>query len=176
MGECSGSICAEDFLQNAQLQKKFKHMNKNKIITELHEKAMALAEEAFFLDRKKEIKEAKSLYHKAYEIEKSAALHLVMDFEIEPTRSVLFKSAATLALKGNLYREAEKMASFGLAGNPPEEVASELRMVLSNVASFQDKTINNFQELPSDLQKEVIDFIEFLLAKYNKQQNRRLAG
>jgi phage-related minor tail protein len=99
-----------------------------------------------------------------------------MDFEIEPTRSVLFKSAATLALKGNLYREAEKMASFGLAGNPPEEVASELRMVLSNVASFQDKTINNFQELPSDLQKEVIDFIEFLLAKYNKQQNRRLAG
>jgi hypothetical protein len=49
--------------------------------------------------------------------------------DYEPTRSVLFRSAATLALRCGELREAEKLASIGLSGHPPDEIADELREV-----------------------------------------------
>ena len=36
-------------------------------------------------------------------------------------------SASFLAIKAKKYREAERMAAFGLIGNPPVEIAAELR-------------------------------------------------
>jgi hypothetical protein len=42
----------------------------------------------------------------------------------------LLRSAATLALDCGEYRQAERLASIGLAGNPPAEIAVELREVL----------------------------------------------
>ncbi|OAD22641.1 hypothetical protein THIOM_001545 [Candidatus Thiomargarita nelsonii] len=59
-----------------------------------------------------------------------AAMLLLNDYEIEPTRSVLFRSAACLALDFDDYREAERMIAFGLSGNPPLEILEELRELL----------------------------------------------
>ena len=46
------------------------------------------------------------------------------------TRSVLYRSAATLALDAGETQEARRLAECGLAGAPPAEIADELREVL----------------------------------------------
>jgi hypothetical protein len=53
-------------------------------------------------------------------------------FNLEPTRSVLHRSAAALALECSELREAERLIGRALAGNPPEEIANELRDLLLN--------------------------------------------
>ena len=48
----------------------------------------------------------------------------------EPSRSVLHRSAAALALDLKEWRIAEQLACAALAGNPPDEIATELRDIL----------------------------------------------
>lgn len=114
-------------------------------IDELHDKAMELADEAYYAKKNNNLEEAQSKYLAAFEYEKSAAMLLVNDYTQEPTRSVLFRSAACLLL--NLpfpteeeFRQAEKMVAYGLSGNPPEEIAEELREAWRELlASFAQK-------------------------------------
>ena len=101
-------------------------------INELHHKAMALADEAFYAKRGGELETAQSKYLEAFEFEKAAAMLLVNEYSQEPTRSVLFRSAACLMLNlpyptDDHFRQSERMVAFGLSGNPPEEIAEELR-------------------------------------------------
>ena len=101
-------------------------------INELHHKAMALADEAFYAKREGELEAAQSKYLEAFEFEKAAAMLLVNEYSQEPTRSVLFRSAACLMLNlpyptDDHFRQSERMVAFGLSGNPPEEIAEELR-------------------------------------------------
>lgn len=65
-------------------------------------------------------------FHCAYLLEKQAA----EQSQTEPTRSVLHRSVATLALDCGEYREAERLVAAALAGSPPEQIANELREVL----------------------------------------------
>ena len=113
----------------------------NAAIDELHNKAMELADEAYFAKKKHALEQAQSKYLAAFEYEKAAAMLLVNDYSVEPTRSVLFRSAACLLL--NLpypteqeFRQAEKMVAYGLSGNPPEEIAEELRQAWKELISF----------------------------------------
>ncbi|HEX5271222.1 MAG TPA: hypothetical protein VFW33_12065, partial [Gemmataceae bacterium] len=55
------------------------------------------------------------------------------DPSLEPTRSVLHRSAASLALECGEYREAERLIATALAGSPPETIAEELRDLLHRV-------------------------------------------
>jgi len=96
-------------------------------INQLHQQAMELANKAMLANKQKEMTKSKAYFKEAFEMEKQAAMMIMFDFSKEPSRSVLFRSAAFLALKAELYREAEKMAAFGLCGNPPAEIATELR-------------------------------------------------
>ncbi len=48
----------------------------------------------------------------------------------ESSRSVLLRSAASLSLHAENYRQAERVAAMGLIGNPPLEIADELRDIL----------------------------------------------
>lgn len=143
-------------------------MKKKEKVDQLHEKAMALAEEAFMLKRSKKVLESKTAYLKAFELEKEAAMLLVEDFEIEPTRSVLFKGAANLAYNCEQFREAERMIGFGLSGIPPVQIAQELRdlLVLIRNTISESSPMDKFQQLPENLQKEVSDFIDFLIIKH----------
>jgi len=54
----------------------------------------------------------------ALEKEKTATWQLFHKTEAEPTRSVLFRSAAWLALQCGQPREAEQLISAALSGNP----------------------------------------------------------
>lgn len=144
-------------------------MSKIETINKLHDEAMEFAEKAFSQQRKKEIEASVQSFSKAFEIEKKAAMLLANDFDIEPTRAVLFKGAANLAFNGELYREAEKMASFALAGNPSEEIAAELRELINliKIRTTENSPIDKYLHLPENLKREVADFIEFLTTKYN---------
>ena len=48
-------------------------------------------------------------------------------YDKEPTRSITFRSAASLAMQCGKYLEAEKLITQGLDGNPPADIAQELR-------------------------------------------------
>lgn len=101
-------------------------------VTELHEQAMALSEQGLLARLDGDSEKAKMLLHQAFEFESSAA-NLVASTAIEPSRSVLHRSAATLALDCGELRTAERLIAVGLAGDPPEPVAQELRQLMLRV-------------------------------------------
>lgn len=102
-------------------------------IQDLHREAMRLADEAERLQRAGDQRAAYQLWSRAFECERQAAQHSAADLSLEPTRSVLHRSAASLALECGKYREAERLIATALAGNPPDEIAEELRDLLEKV-------------------------------------------
>lgn len=105
---------------------------------ELHNKAMDLA---FYGDRAKNIgdeEKAKELYHDAFEAERQAAFEARDKGNPEPGLSILFRSAASLALQCGELREAERIIAHALAGNPNNETAAELRELLLEVYEAND--------------------------------------
>jgi len=117
-------------------------MKKSDQVNALHDKAMEIAQAAFVARMQGELENVKPLSCQAYEYECEAAMLLLNDYEIEPTRSVLFKSAACLALDFENYREAERMIALGLLGNPPQEILEELRALFIDNIPLQTKPIS----------------------------------
>lgn len=103
---------------------------------QLHQKAMAKAGEAFESQRTGDLDRYLALTKEAFEQEKAAAWILFHKFEAEPTRSVLFRSAAQLAFNCGKMREAEQLISAALAGNPPEEILNELRVLYQEILKY----------------------------------------
>ncbi len=73
------------------------------------------------------------LLRAAYELEVQAATLAAQKSDSEPTRSILLRSAASLALDCGLNREAERLVCEALRGNPPDAIANELRDLLEQV-------------------------------------------
>lgn len=103
-------------------------------IEQLHETAMDLAEDAERAKRRGNIEDAQRWFSEAFELEAQAAQQVA--FGDEPTRSILHKSAAVLALDAGFNREAEKLILAALLGEPPFEIAEELRDLLER-ANFE---------------------------------------
>lgn len=103
-------------------------------IQELHTQAMDLAEQADFLKMQGKVDEATGLYQKAFETESECAFLAKNQQVGEPTESVLFRSAASLAYQLKYLREAERLICMGLAGNPPLDIARELRELYDQVS------------------------------------------
>jgi hypothetical protein len=99
----------------------------------LHNQAMDLAEKAVMLRIRKEPDESIKVFNSAFQLEMQAAMQLKDSFDFEPSRSIMFRSAASLALNARLYREAEKMIAIGLSGDPPDTIAEELRNLYENI-------------------------------------------
>jgi len=108
-------------------------MNPMSRIKDLHHAAMRLADQATDLRRRGELPEANARLRQALEHERQAAELATLDLALEPTRSVLHRSAATLAWQCGEYREAERLITTALSGTPPETVAEELRDLLLQV-------------------------------------------
>ena len=95
-------------------------------IQSLHRQAMDLAEAAVARLRG-EIEQAAQLTRQAFEQEAQAATLVVSDLDAEPTRSVLHRSAASLAIECGELRAAERLIATALSGNPSPEIAEELK-------------------------------------------------
>lgn len=99
----------------------------------LHRQAMDLAERASSAQLRGLADESRSLSLEALQLESQAA-RLVEDHpNSEPTRSILYRSAASLAVDGGEWREAERLIFTALLGNPPDSIAEELRDLLEQV-------------------------------------------
>ena len=80
--------------------------------------------------------EAIILYEQAFELERQAALSLLNREDVEPIRSILFRSAAALAKDCHRYKDAEKMIAYAFSGNPPEYVQEQLREIYDDIRKF----------------------------------------
>jgi len=58
---------------------------------------------------------------------------MVNEEDIEPTRSILHRSAATLAVQCGEYEAAQRLIYRALAGNPPSDIEAELKDLLGKV-------------------------------------------
>jgi len=99
----------------------------------LHREAMDLAEEGFEAKRTGNADRAQELLAAAFDKERAAAELTARELNVEPTRSILFRSAASLAIQAGYVRDAEKLIAIALAGEPPADVADELRDLLEQV-------------------------------------------
>lgn len=103
-------------------------------VNELHNRAMDLVEHASVQRLRGNADGESNLLWNALELERSAIRAL--EDPLEPTFSVLHRSAGTLALRCGDYRLAEQLAANALAQEPPHEIAEELRDLVEQV-NFQ---------------------------------------
>jgi hypothetical protein len=96
-------------------------------VSALHDGAMKDAELAELAKLDGDPESAKQHYRHSYDKEAKAARMLAEELDFEPSRSVLYRSAASLAILCGEHDEAEELIATGLAGNPPAEIAEELR-------------------------------------------------
>jgi hypothetical protein len=102
-------------------------------IRKLHNKSMEFAELAFIARSNGEIENSIELFRKSLDFELSAIAELETTEIIEPTYSVLQRSAGTLALDCNETRRAEQIVTRALSKEPPSEIAEELRDLLEQI-------------------------------------------
>lgn len=107
-------------------------------VNEFHNKAMEFAEHGLLARIRGNSEAALPFFEQALEAEVAAIES--MDEYVEPTFSVLHRSAGALALDCNQLRRAEKLAARALAHDPPPVIAAELRDLLEQVHLRQVET------------------------------------
>lgn len=106
--------------------------------TDIHREAMALADEAM-LKKVSHPEESRRLFRRSFEKEKEAALSLKNN-STEPSRSVLFRSAASLAFFDcGEAEEAQSLIAEGLRGAPSPEIAEELLDIRKKIEENEKK-------------------------------------
>lgn len=118
----------------------------------IHKQAMEIADQAFIARREGLHEQAIQLFQNAYQLEFEAAQQTIK----EPGRSILHRSAATLALHGQLLREAEKVVALALIGDPPPEIANELREVFEKINFHRHLSLQGIELNPSEMQMSII--------------------
>ncbi|PSR19437.1 hypothetical protein C8255_02180 [filamentous cyanobacterium CCP3] len=96
----------------------------------LHREAMELVDKAVLARQQGDAEAVLALSKAAFTKERAAADLVASQFDLEPTRSVLHRSAAALAIECRELREAERLIGRALSGNPPDDIANELRDLL----------------------------------------------
>lgn len=128
-------------------------------LRELHDQAMNYAEYAFVARFKGDTKRAAELFLHAFELERKAAEVLKDDVNVEPTRSILFRSAATLAWECGYLMESGRLIDLGLSGRPPDEIAKELQELRNQIQEIIEKT------------KDLVDF--FIASRLTPDEVRK---
>ena len=102
-------------------------------VNDFHHQAMDFAGHALMERMRGNAEEALNLFEQALENE-LAAINALQE-PVEPTYSVLHRSAATLAMDCHRFRQAEQIAAKALAQNPHPEIAEELRDLMAQLYS-----------------------------------------
>jgi hypothetical protein len=96
-------------------------------VRELHNQSMQFAQEALIARESNDTASAIALAKQALALEMEAAGRISKDRNSEPTRSILYKGAASLAYQARDYDTAERLVFEGLTGFPPPRVRQELK-------------------------------------------------
>ena len=107
----------------------------------LHEEAMDLAELADLAKLRGATEEYCELLAQALEKAVAAANEIASTLDAEPTRSIIHRSATSLAVEWGKLKEAERLLAVALTGKPPAEIAEELRdlFVQINLSSYFER-------------------------------------
>jgi hypothetical protein len=140
-------------------------------ITKLHTKAMDLAENAFLLQQKGDAIAFIQLSKEAFLLEKEAAMLLQNEPNSEPSRSILFKSAAFLAFDAQEYQECRDMITYTLLGKPDNIIKAEMNQLFDETTVILKKAPSKFEEIRSKIArldggKEILREIELRFAGY----------
>lgn len=94
---------------------------------------MQLLDDALAARQRGDMEQSMSLQKLALEKERAAADSVAGNLDQEPTRSILHRSAATIALDAGEYALAEHLICRALIGRPTSDIAEELRDLLEQV-------------------------------------------
>lgn len=103
-------------------------------VRELHDKAMHLSQLALVARETGDKTHAMELAREALHYEMEAATLVPEDKASEPTRSILFRSAASLAYQCKEFQTSQQLIAKGLAGHPLPRVAQELSALYEQVS------------------------------------------
>ena len=108
----------------------------------IHDKAMTLAQEAIMARIWKDETKAQLLYKQSFDLEREAANIYAERHDKEPIRSILYRSAASLAIECRLFQEADLLIQQGQSSNTPIDVMDDFqelkdKMQLSNTEQEQ---------------------------------------
>jgi hypothetical protein len=92
----------------------------------IHEKAMALSHEADMAKIWNDEAKSQMLYRQSLDLEREAAYIYSERFDKEPVRTILYRSAASLAMLCHLYEEADLLIQQGQADSTPAHMRAEL--------------------------------------------------
>jgi hypothetical protein len=117
-------------------------------VQEKHIIAMDLAEAAFTAKLQGDLEASNKLTRQAFENEQAAAVLVAHQLDAEPTRSILHRSAATLAIDCGEFQAAEQLITTALSGNPPQEIAEELKdlFIQINLRPYLERRGINFND------------------------------
>lgn len=104
---------------------------KDKSIKQLHDTAMGLVSDILYNPLDKDHTDEEKTLEMALKFETAAADKVSKEKEFEPSRSILYRSAATIAIRCRKYKEAIRLANEGLSGFPPVEIKKELEEAAS---------------------------------------------
>ena len=102
-------------------------------VQDTHRQAMEKADQAVAAQKAGDLEEARARFLEACTLESEAAHALLDRPDVEPSRSVLFRSAASLAIEAQEFAHAAYLIACGLEGSPPQEIREELRALLRTV-------------------------------------------
>ncbi len=140
-------------------------------IDQLHNQAMDLAENAFLARQKGDKIAFVQLSREAFLLEKAAAMLLQNQFDAEPTRSILFKSAAFLAFDAQEYQECRDMITYTLLGKPDEIIKTEMNQLFDETTALLKSTPSKLEEFKSKIArldggKEILRDMELRFARF----------
>jgi len=122
----------------------------------LHSEAMDLAEQAMIARAQGKADAANKHLAEALRKEEKAARLAVQHGVPEPTRTILLKSAAHLAVDAGEIRLAEQLIGTALAGDPPEELAQELRSAFEEIGFHRHLDLRGVELQNNDLQMVMV--------------------
>jgi hypothetical protein len=104
----------------------------NELVRNLHRRAEAAVDAAALARQTGDAIGARKAMAEALELERRAA-ELTPE-GVEPTHSMLYLGAATLAAELGDHEEAARLAAAGLTGRPSDEVRAELKQFVAEAA------------------------------------------
>ena len=119
---------------------------------DLHNEAMAYVDNAFSARKRGDEDEAQRLFEQAFASEIAAIDALEERERVQPMHSVLYRSAATMALDCGLLHEAKTLAYKGLALEPYAEIEEELLDVVEQATAQRHLEVRGVELAPEDVQ------------------------
>ena len=112
-----------------------------KSVWSLHDKAMELYDDSIAAVHNGDAVKAAELKKRASEFEAKAAAVLPEEKSSEPTRSILYRSAASMAYCAGDFEKAKRLAAKGLSGWPTKEIESELVDLLEVILKERERSM-----------------------------------